>query len=525
MSLKEDSLTEKEWEIRRAAENDLETFVRLVAPYRLLSHVHLEMFEWWTRENAKSHQLVLLPRDHGKSAMIAFRCAWVICKKPDICILYLSSTSGLAEKQLKMIKDLLTSKAVMKYWPDLINPEEGKREKWTNTEICVDHPLRAEEGIRDSTVFTGGLTTSLTGLHCDIAVGDDIVVKENAYKKEGRQNVREQYSLLASIESADAEEWIVGTRYDPADLYHDLAEMKEDVANDVGEILGSVPVFEVFQREVEDEGNGTGEFLWPRQQRKDGKWFGFNQQILAKKKAKYLDRRQYYAQYYNNPHDPEANNIDVSKFQYYDKKFITQQRGYWYFKNNRLNIFAAIDFAFSLSKKADFTCIVVIGIDHMGNIYILDIYRFKTDANIADYYKYILKAHITWNIKKLRAETTVAQKAIVREIKNQYLKPQGISLSIDEHHPTRHLGSKEERMASILDARYDNMTIWHYRGGLCQLLEEELMLDRPPHDDIKDSLSSAIDIAKPPSVGANRAVSLDGSNVLQYHSRFGGVQS
>lgn len=522
---KEKKLTDKQWETRIAAENDLETFVKLVAPYRVLGHIHLELFEWWSREEAKSHQMVLLPRDHQKSAMIAYRCAQRIVKNPDVRILYLSSTSGLAEKQLKMIKDILTSKAVTKYWPDLLFVEEGKREKWTNTEICVDHPLRKEEGVRDSTVFIGGLTTSLTGLHCDVAVLDDLVVKENAYNREGRNKVQEQYSLLASIEGTDSEEWVVGTRYDPSDLYNDLKEMKEEVANDKGEVLGNIPVYEVFQREVEDEGNGYGEFLWPRQQRSDGKWFGFNSKILAKKKAKYLDRRQFYSQYYNNPHDPESNNIDVSKFQYYDKKFLTESKGSWYFKHNKLNIFAAIDFAFSRSKKADFTCIVVIGMDCEGNIFILDIYRFKTDANIADYYRYILKAHITWNIRKLRAEVTVAQKAIVKEIKNQYLKPQGIVLSIDEFNPTRHLGSKEERIASILDARYDNQVIWHYRGGHCQLLEEELILDRPPHDDIKDSLASAIDIAKPPSSG-RRHTSPDGSNnVLQYHSRFGGVQT
>ena len=201
-----------------------------------------------------------------------------------------------------------------------------------------------------------------------------------------------------------------------------------------------------------------------------------------------------------------------------------QHNGHWYFKNSRLNIYAAIDFAYSVTKKSDFTCLVVIGVNAEGDIFVLDIYRFKTDANIAEYYKYILKAHITWNIKKLRAETTAAQKAIVREIKNQYLKPQGITLSIDEHSPTRHQGSKEERISSILDARYDNLTMWHYRGGYCQLLEEELMLDRPPHDDIKDSLASAVDIAKPPSFSANRAIE-GSSNVLKFHSRFGGVQT
>ena len=38
----------------------------------------------------------------------------------------------------------------------------------------LDHPLRKKENVRDPSIFTGGLTTSLTGLHCDIAVLDDV---------------------------------------------------------------------------------------------------------------------------------------------------------------------------------------------------------------------------------------------------------------------------------------------------------------------------------------------------------------
>src|SRR5690606_20745843 len=104
--------------IREAAEADLATFVRLVAPHRVLGHCHEELFRWWNRQDAKSHQLVLMPRDHGKSAMVAYRVAWAITKDPTVRVLYISSTSGLAEKQLKFIGDILTSKIYQKYWPD-----------------------------------------------------------------------------------------------------------------------------------------------------------------------------------------------------------------------------------------------------------------------------------------------------------------------------------------------------------------------------------------------------------------------
>jgi len=65
-------------------------------------------------------------------------------------------------------------------------------------------------------------------MHCDIAVLDDVVVQSNAYLEEGRQKVIDQYAYLSSIETVNAREWVVGTRYHPKDLYSSLLEMEID---------------------------------------------------------------------------------------------------------------------------------------------------------------------------------------------------------------------------------------------------------------------------------------------------------
>lgn len=510
--------------IREKAESDLEAFINLVAPHRILGGVHKELIQWWTRGEAKNHQLLLLPRDHQKSAMIAYRVAWTITKDPSCTFLYISSTSGLAEKQLYFIKNILDSKIYRRYWPEMINPEEGKREKWTNDEIIVDHPKRKYEGIRDATIKTAGLTTGITGLHFTHAVLDDVVVKENAYTLEGRKKVEGQYSLLSSIESTGTDEnssgafeWVVGTRYHPKDLYNTLMEMEHEVYTEDGEVVGSELVYEVFERQVEDRGDGSGEFLWPRHQNTNGRWYGFNREILAKKRAKYVDRVQYFAQYYNNPNSGDEGAIDPSRFQYYERKHLKNEDGYWIMHGKKLNLYAAIDFAFSLRVKADYTAIVVIGVDCDNNTYILDIDRFKVES-VSKYYEHLMVLLTKWDFRKLRAEVSVGQRVIVKELKESYLKPNGIPLSIDEYCPSRHDGSKEERISAVLDHRYENMQVWHYRGGNCQTLEEELSMARPPHDDIKDALASACSIAKAPrKVREQQSI----SNVISL-SRFGG---
>lgn len=504
--------------IRDRAESDLIAFIKLVAPHRMLAAFHEELITWWTRQEAKSHQLVLVPRDHAKSALIGYRVAWEITKNPAVRVLYISSTANLAEKQLKMIKDILTSPVYRRYWPEMIHEEEGKREKWTQTEMAVDHPLRKKEGIRDPTIFTGGLTTSLTGMHCDIAVLDDVVVQENAYTEEGREKVRSQYSLLASIEAADAREWVVGTRYHPADLYNDLMEMEAEEVDMDGSTVSSEPVYEMFHRQVEDRGDGSGQYLWPRAQRVDGKYFGFNQQILAKKKAQYLDKTQFYAQYYNDPNKFENSLIDPSKFQYYDKSQVVNRQGQWFVRGNQVNIVAAVDLAFSEKKKADYTVIVVIGMDKDGFIYVLDLDRFKTER-ISEIFSHIEDLYMRWSFRKIRMEATAGQASTVRELRDQYIRPRGLALSVDEYKPTGAEGTKEERIQAALQPRYDNLTMWHFKGGNCQALEDELRMRHPPHDDMKDALASAVGFVHPPSRAASRRREPE----IVAHGRFGGV--
>lgn len=513
-------LTEEQLDRKLAAENSLESFITLVHPKRCLGNIHREIIRWWDREEAKNHQLLLLPRDHMKSALVAYRIAKAITKDPTLRVLLISSTSNLATKQLKFIKDILTSDIYRLYWPEMVNKEEANREKWTEREISIDHPLRREWSVRDPTVFTAGLTTNIVGMHADIAVLDDVVVSGNAYTEEGREKTKEQYGLLSSIETVNAKEWVVGTRYHPKDLYHDLMEMEVDQYDEFGNVVHSEPLFEKFERQVESIGDGTGEFIWPRQQGPDGKWFGFDDKILAQKRAQYLNKIHFRAQYYNDPNDLDNAAIKRELFQYYDTNYLSCRDGKWFFKGKPLSVYASIDFAYSLGKKSDFTSIVVVGVDGDANYYVLDIDRFKTDLP-SEYFKHILKMYETWGFRKIRAEVSAAQQVIVRSLKEDYIRPYGLSLIVDEYRPSRWLGSKDERIMAILEPKYANRQIWHAQSGNCQILEEELLLANPAHDDVKDALASVIDFSIVPLNFFRKQQ--EKTNEFNYNTRFGGV--
>jgi phage terminase large subunit-like protein len=326
--------------------------------------------------------------------------------------------------------------------------------------------------------------------------------------------------LLSSIETVNAREWVVGTRYHPKDLYSSLLEMEVDEYDELGNVVKAEPLFDSKEYPVETAGDGTGQYIWPKQQRSDGKWFGFDVDILAKKRAQYLNKVHFRAQYYNDPHDVDSSPIQRELFQYYDQNYLSRKDYNWFFKRERLNVVASVDFAYSTGKASDYTSIIVLGVDARNNYYILEIDRFKT-TKISDYFSHILKLYEKWGFRKIRAEVSVAQKVIVDDLKENYIRPHGLSLSVDEYRPSRWAGSKEERIFSILEPKYANKQIWHYQSGNCQVLEEELIYANPAHDDCTDALASAIDFAVAP-LDLFRMRKLT-EPTYNFHAKFGGV--
>lgn len=510
-------------EIRERAKEDLWFYAKLVNPGYVYGEIHREVFKWMQDYNLYGHgnditsnKLIMLPRAHLKSHMVATWVSWMIVRHPEITILYLSATAELAETQLYAIQNILESPTFQRYFPEYIKPQRGLREAWSSKEIIIDHSERKNQAIRDATVKTAGLTTNTTGWHADVIVADDLVIPENAYTEDGRESVAKKSSQFTSIRNPGGFTMACGTRYHPTDIYYTWANQRYEEYDDDGVKIDEKPVWEVKEYAVETD----DVYIWPRAVREDGKAFGFDRRVLARIRAEYEDTVQFHAQYYNNPNESGSNRIGRDCFQYYNPRFLKREGGNWFYNGKRLNVYAAVDFAFSLGKKADYTAIVVIGIDSDGMIYVLDIDRFKAEKSL-EHFNHVLALHSKWGFKKLSAEVVAAQKILVEDIKD-YAKKAAVSLSVVEYRPSKQEGSKEERIAATLEWRYENMMVWHFEGGWTQVLEEELVLARPPHDDVKDALTSAISIAvKPASSGYNKIKDFLTNNARQ--SRFGGI--
>ena len=499
-----DSKREYQKRIIEACEHNLYAFACTINPFYMYGDIHQEVFTWLSSPDANERQLLLLPRGHLKSHCIAVYCAWKITFNPWTTIVYLASQDDLAKAQLYAIKQMMTSDIYTMLWPEMFSEErglKGERGKWSSYAFDVDHPARKERGIRDSTMIIKTVKSNAQGLHCDGLVFDDVVVPQFANTTVGREELSRSLGYFSSILNPGG--WIkaVGTRYHPEDAYQAMIDaMIPQWDEEAQEFTSELPAWQVMERVVEDslDRSGTGNFLWPRIENPDtGSWYGFNIKELAKIKADYVSHQglvHFYSQYYNDPNDVGTQRISRDSFKYYDSKHLTVRNDKVYYDNRKLNVYAAMDVAWSESERADYTAIAVVGIDCDGYIYVLDLDRFRT-SDFLTYYERIETLYRRWFFRQLVVETNAAGSLVAQEVE-AYIRRNGVSIIVDRRSKNSRSGNKLENWAAVLEPRYHSKSVLHHRGGLTPALEEELVSAKPRNDDLKDALCAAMSVMR-----------------------------
>lgn len=526
-------------EIRQACEQSLYQFAMVAFPDRYYADVHKEFFNFLQREEGAPYRLGLIPRDHQKSHCMVVYCAWRLCVNPEWTFVYVSANPELAGDQLNSIRNVLCTPQIRELFPELLRYTKDKRTgelkrkpkyRDTNELFSVDHPVREEKQIRDPSIRATSVKSSKTGFHCKEVIFDDLVTDENYESEADRREVLKTYKNLMKIATTDSLSKAVGTRYSSQDLYEEMLnsfyEDWENVDEDGNPKLE--PMWEVFERVVEDSPRRTGEgtFIFPKIVTEDGSVFGFDRTELSKKRSALSvggDTSSFYAQYYNDANDSTNEQFDRSTFRYIDPKSLINEEGKWYYCDRRLSIIAAADLAWTEGgakggKRADYTAIAVVGICTDGYTYVLDHDRFKTDKPDI-YFSKIIALHEKWKFREIIVETNSGGKFIKRDLED-LVRQNGSSLIVKgKTHAGGGSAKKEERISQVLHHRYANQNVFHYIGGYIGLYEDELVMARPPHDDLKDATALAVSECKKP-ISAT-IVKHKPKNVVQL-SRFGG---
>jgi predicted phage terminase large subunit-like protein len=285
-------------------------------------------------------------------------------------------------------------------------------------------------------------------------------------KKTGKKEV---YDLTVSnTHNFVAEGMVVhNTRWHDRDLYDWILDPDNQIISGFKTMI--LPAY---------EGSLEGEdfkALWP------GKFTRSHIKALMREKGPY----EFSCQYQNDPVPDEDATFQANWFSYYDETEL---------KGRPLNKYILIDPAISQEKEADYTAMVVLGIDHFGYWYILDLFREHVNPN--QLIQQIFYLNERWHPLDIAIEEVAFQKALQYSISDE-MRRRNEYLPISEVKPQER--SKEQRIKG-LQPLYANGIIFHNKDlRENDYLEDELLrFPRGRHDDLVDALSYGKDIVAIP---------------------------
>lgn len=413
----------------------------------------------------KKKVLVLLPRGTFKSSIITVGFSlWQIAKDPETRILISNATYPMATSFLGQIKKHIQGNETFKsVFGNLYVPTE----KWSQDRITVSSEKLTH---KEPTIWAYGMGGNLVGSHFNMALLDDVVARENIGTKDQIEKTknffRDALDLIDPMVDGHKPMIIIGTTWHWDDLYAWIMDKKSSLLND----------FAVLRLPAYEGEWGSGELLFPSR--------------LSWKTLKKLKEQQgeyhFSAQYMLNP-VPEKDQTFKPPFKYWEQTDLT---------GVELNKFMAIDPAISEKSYADYSAIVVVGVDKDDSWYILDVWRDQVQPN--ELINQIFYMDDKWKPISIGLETTAYQRVLQYAIINE-MKVRGKYLAIKElKHAGKSGESKDDRIKS-LQPRFEVGNVFlpeRSTNKYVEFLEDELArFPRGAHDDLIDAMASLNELA------------------------------
>lgn len=434
-----------------------------------LGNFHRELCDF-VDANPTRQKLILVPRGHLKSTLVTIgKVLQWIAEDPSVRILIANATYSMAVAFLNVIKRHLENN---QEFMQIFGPIAANPEKWSENAITL-RSAKNIGGDKESTVFCYGTGGNLVSQHYDKIILDDVVNEDTVNTKEQIEKTIQFYRACQPLLEKNGELIIIGTRYREDDLYGWIMDKENGVIQD----------FDVFERraiydELWDQSKGIyvkGRLLWPEK-------YGLKE--ISEKRRK-MGPYEFSANYLNVPVQPDSADFKCEWFKYYDP---TDLRGV------DLNKYLLIDPAISQEKEADYTAMVVVGVDMNNNIYVLDILKERMTPN--DIINEIFRMNERWHPQTIGLEEVAFQRALRYTIQKE-MQLRKKYLNITELKPRAR--NKDQRIKGM-QPQYANGKVLHNRDLVFNIyLEDELLrFPRGKHDDIIDALSYCLDLIHPP---------------------------
>lgn len=386
---------------------------------------------------------------------------WRLLQNPDLRILVTSATEKMSSKIIDNIKTVFESSKFKAKYGD---HTDGR--KWKGKEIVVSS--RRHKTLRDPSVAVASVETSEVGGHWDLIIPDDLHDEKNVSSREMIDKVKKHFALLTPLLEPDGEIEVIGTKWDEADVYSFIETC--------------IPK-ECFSLKKAIADDGTN--LFPEK---------YTKEFLADAKFK-MGSYLYNLNYQNTATSPE------------DMVFKTEwlKRCLWHEPSFPLmeSYYITVDPAISEARNADYSALVVCGVDRNDVWYIVE--AINAHLSPTEIINKTFELADRWKPVKVGIEVVAYQKVLKNWVERE-MQHRSSYFLVDELKPGQR--SKAKRIEGLF-ARVENAAL-RWRPGY-DLITDQFRRHRPDreqsHDDLIDALAYMPDVIPPVVIKGDRMTS------------------
>lgn len=512
------------YEQRVRALIDFWTFVDIINFHggsKNFGQCHYELMEW-SRTNNSLKELVLMPRGHLKSTLkTVAETLWEIYRNPNVRIFVGTATGGLASAFVREVKTYLEDEFLQEHvWnnrphiPGKLIPlkdklyrrmedteAEDKKIVWKGDAIQVNRT----QILKEPTVVVGAVGIQPTGFHYDVLKLDDVVNFDNISPKKAEKVMAWIHDLINVLDSAYVDEEVteyfqqdfpgytyinggritaVGTRYDSTDWYGQILAGKD--ANG----------YAIYIRNIYKNGqDNTDGYLWHET---------WDERVEQDKRAN-MTAIRFASQYLNEIMVPEEQVLSTELLHYFNNETDVK----WIENGRRVEIthssvigddkliirpMMVVDPAAIASATADFTCIMVGGVDDKKRLVILDFRmgRWRPELTLKHMYELADK----WHLQSVTVENVGGFQHFVEYIRAAFSRFRPIG--IVEYKPS---GEKKQRIANALEPLFSNGLVYMSRYPFANTQQVKDQLNYFPrdtmNDDFPDAMAMIAEVSRP----------------------------
>jgi len=403
-------------------------------------------------EGEISRLAVFMPPRHGKSELISkYLPAYYLATNPNKRVILTSYEADFASTWGSKARDIIIKHGHSFKDNITIDNKSAARNRWD----IKDH---------QGGMMTAGVGGPITGKGADLLIIDDPVKNaEEANSQTYRQKIWDWYKSTAYTRlEPNGAIILIMTRWHESDLAGMILEnSKKDW------IILKLPA---IAEDNDPLDRIPGDALWPER-------FNYNRlQKIRTELGDYL----FSAMYQQRPQPLGGGLLKLDWIKHYKEEELPPL--------DELNIYQAWDLAISTKETADYTVCTTIGVLDETNIYVLDWYRdrilFPTQMKMVE------KLADDWDPLQIGIESNAYQSALAQNLKETSMLP------------VKEINQTKDKVTRIISGfiYFDQGKILlpEKHPELENFINEYVYFPKGKHDDMLDSMESALQLAKEP---------------------------